>query len=1540
MPQQPPRSQRPSMPMTRRREGLYDPAFEKDACGVGFVADLKGRRSRGIVESGLQVLKNLQHRGACGCDQDTGDGAGILMQMPDAFFRGEPTFADALPPPGDYGVAFVFMPKGASQRLICHRTLEGIVAAEGQRLLGWRDVPVVSSSIGWLARSQEPVMEQLVIGRGEDTPAGDAFERALYVIRRRAENWAHTESIANDAMGFAVASCSARTIVYKGMLKSDQVEAYFPDLADPRMESALAIVHSRYSTNTSPRWSLAQPFHILAHNGEINTLRGNVHWMHAREPSLRSKLLGDDLKKTLPMQFEGLSDSAALDQVLALLVQSGRSLPHALMMLVPQAYEADDTIPPALRAFYEYHAGLIEPWDGPASLVFSDGLRVGAMLDRNGLRPARYVVTEDDRVVLASEVGVLPVHPEEVRVKGRLQPGMMLLVDLAAGRILQDDEIKRSISEAKPYASWIEEHRRTLDDLPTTAAANGDGHANGNGAVRAFDPGALLARQRVFGYTREDVVRILLPMGQDGKEPVSSMGSDIPLAVLSRRSQILPSYFKQLFAQVTNPPIDPIREKVVMSTETLLGAQANLLDETPEHARMLRLETPTLTNADMARLRAARSPGFVAETLPTLFGRAEGPAGLGPALGRLCDEAARAVDRGATILILSDRGLGEGLVPIPPLLAVAAVHHHLIREGKRTRCGIVAETGEAREVHHVALLIGFGAAAVNPYLVFETYEGLQEEGLLLDPQGAALDVAKAEENYVKAVDSGLLKIFSKMGISTLLSYRGAQVFEAIGLSDELVGRYFPGTPTPIGGIGLEVIAEESLQRMNVAYPEEPGPELPELDPGGEIMWRRRGEFHMWNPETIRKLQHSLKKKEFASYRAFADACNEEARNRCTIRGLFEVRHGRKPVPLELVEPASAIVKRFCTGAMSFGSISKEAHEALAVAMNRLGGRSNTGEGGEDPARFKREANGDSRNSAIKQIASGRFGVTANYLANAVELQIKMAQGAKPGEGGQLPGHKVDSFIAKTRYSTPGVGLISPPPHHDIYSIEDLAQLIFDLKNANPHAEISVKLVAAAGVGTIATGVAKGYADRILISGDGGGTGASPLSSIRHAGIPWEIGLAEAQQTLVRDGLRGRVRLQADGQMKTGRDVIVAACLGAEEYGFATAPLIAMGCIMMRKCHLNTCPVGIATQDPALRARFAGTPEDVINYLFFVAEEVREHLSRMGCRTLDEVIGRTDYLSVADLSDHPKARHLDLRALLEPPRVAHGAPSRQVERQPDVLADQLDWELLRHCKGALEHGNRVQRTLPITNRDRTTGTLLSYFVTKSHGEHGLREDTIDLTFNGSAGQSFGAFLARGITLRVRGDTNDYVGKGLSGGKLVVSPPPEAAYAAEENMAVGNVALYGATGGEAYFRGRAGERFAVRNSGAKAVVEGVGDHGCEYMTGGVVVVLGETGRNFAAGMSGGIAFVHDPEGRFRGRCNPEMVDLVPVEDYKDVGLLSNLINRHVHYTGSTVGGAIVDDFSTALGSFVKVFPRDYRRVLEQSRIVQRQWELING
>ncbi len=1232
-------------------EGLYDPAYEHDACGVGCLAHIHGHKSHALVEDGLLLLRNLQHRGACGCDQDTGDGAGILLQLPDNFFRGQARrYGIRLPAAGAYAAALVFLPDDADERQRCETALEQIVSQEGQALLGWRPVPVDSTVIGWLARSQEPVMKQLFIGRGPDVNNEEAFERVLYLIRRRAEIWAANESGLVDPLTCYVASCSSRTLVYKGMLKPDQLGRYFPDLRDPTLESALAVVHSRYSTNTMPQWALAHPFHFLAHNGEINTLKGNVYWLKARQAQMDSAVFGPDLARILPLQFTGLSDSATLDQAVGLLTRNGRSLPHALMMLVPEAYESQHGLDPARRAFYQYHSCLTEPWDGPASLVFTDGTQVGAMLDRNGLRPSRYVITTDDRFILASEAGVLPVAPDMVRLKGRLRPGRLIVVDTAAGRVLDDDEIKHEVCRKQPYSRWVEQNLLWLDDLPAADAV-----------VSAYTPEETKSLRRAFGYTQEDDLRILLPMANDGKEPVSSMGSDIPLAVLGQRSQLLYNYFKQLFAQVTNPPIDSLREQVVMNTETLLGGEVNLLGETSEHARLLRLRSPFLPDEDLQRIRCLDRPGLLARTISILFARSDNEAGLSTALERICAEAGSAVAHGATILILSDRGVDAAHVAVPALLATAGVHHYLLRAALRTRCSLVVETGEAREIHHFALLIGYGAAAVNPYLALAAFRGREQDHVLLDKNGAPLALDVVIRNYRKAIDQGLLKIFSKMGISTLLSYRGAQIFEAVGLGRDLIARCFTGTPSRLGGVGLEVVAREALLRHESGFPNMAPAEEAESDVGGEYAWRRRGEHHMWNPEAIQKLQHAVNRRRYADYKEFSRVAGDESRQRCTLRGLLDIRPGKKAVPLELVEPAKEIVKRFCTGAMSFGSISREAHETLAIAMNRVGGKSNTGEGGEDPARFKPDPNGDSRNSAIKQVASGRFGVTANYLANAMELQIKIAQGAKPGEGGQLPGHKVDAAIAKTRYSTPGVGLISPPPHHDIYSIEDLAQLIFDLKNANPHAEVSVKLVAAAGVGTIAAGVAKGYADRILISGDSGGTGASPLSSIRHAGIPWELGLAETQQTLVRHGLRGRVRLQTDGQLKTGRDVIVAACLGAEEYGFSTAPLIAMGCVMMRKCHLNTCPVGIATQDPVLRARFTGTPEQVIDYLFFVAEEVREHLSQMGFRSLDEIVGRPDLLAPSPhIQDHWKARHLDLGPLLKPadgPHGPHGTPPR-------------------------------------------------------------------------------------------------------------------------------------------------------------------------------------------------------------------------------------------------------------------------------------------
>ena len=1521
-------------------EGLYDPQFEHDACGVGLIARVDGRADHHIVQDALTILNRLNHRGACGCDPQTGDGAGIIVQMPDGLYR--PVLARQgveLPARGQYGVGMFFLPTEADQRVAVKATIDAIVRREGQVPLAWREVPVCSDVLGWVARSQEPAMGQLFIGAGRGLADAMAFERRLYVIRRQVEKAIWDEGSLPQKRMFYCSSCSSRTVVYKGMLRGDQLLPYYPDLSDERLSSSLAIVHSRYSTNTMPDWGMAQPFRFIAHNGEINTVRGNRAWMATREGVLSCKAIDENLKKVFPICIPGISDSASFDRALELLHMAGRSLPHALMMMVPQAWESDTTISEATRAFYRFHANLIEPWDGPASLAFTDGTLVGATLDRNGLRPSRYSLTHDGLLVLASETGVLAIDDARVRERGRLQPGRMLLVDTARGEVIGDARIKEEISARQPWGRWLDEHAIHISSL---TVGSGAGSKPPEASAGAASDVSLLSCQQAFGYTQEDLWRIIVPMAQDAQEPVGSMGTDTPLAVLSERSQLLFNYFKQQFAQVTNPPIDPIREAVVMSTRMLLGSEGNLLDETAMQARSIELDSPLLSDAQLAGLRSRVPSGFRIAELSLRM--PIGPEGvLHGAVEQLMREAADAVRGGANLLILSDVGIDAGHAAIPSLLATSAIHHHLVRNGLRSRCSLIVQTGEAREVMHFALLIGYGASAVNPWMIYRTLEQLSEQGALVSKDGAALSIEKAVANFHKAIDKGLLKVLSKMGISTLMSYHGAQIFEAIGLSAELVSRYFCGTASRLSGIGLDVIELETLKRHEVGFPRVASQETPELELGGDYMWRRRGEYHQWNPETIQKLQHAVsgadERRRFESYRQFSASAYDNSRALCTLRGLFEIQTARQRLPLELVEPAKEIVKRFCTGAMSFGSISAEVHETLAIAMNRLGGRSNTGEGGEDPVRFQRLPNGDSKNSAIKQVASGRFGVTANYLANAIELQIKMAQGAKPGEGGQLPGHKVDDYIARTRYSTPGVGLISPPPHHDIYSIEDLAQLIFDLKNANPHAEVSVKLVAEVGVGTIAAGVAKGFADRILISGDGGGTGASPLSSIRHAGVPWELGLAETQQTLVRNRLRGRVRLQTDGQMKTGRDVIVAACLGAEEYGFSTAPLIAMGCIMMRKCHLNTCPVGIATQDPVLRKRFTGTPEQVINYFFFMAEEVREYLSLMGFRSIEEIVGRMDLLKPSNLSHHWKARGLRLEEMLQLPDVAHGTPIRCVERQAERLAEQIDWDLVEQCRVSIETQQPVHLSSVIANHNRTTGTILSYHVTKRWGEKGLPEDTINIHFRGSAGQSFGAFVTRGISLRITGDANDYVGKGLSGGKIIVAPAAESGCRAEENIIIGNVALYGATSGEAYFRGRAGERFAVRNSGVRCVVEGIGEHGCEYMTGGVVVVLGQTGRNFAAGMSGGFAFVHDPQQRFASNCNPEMVDLVGVEDDADIGTLHNMISRHALYTGSVVAEGLLKDFGSALKQFVKVFPKDYRRVLSQKAEIQREWELVN-
>jgi len=1490
------------------KQGLYDPAHEHDACGVGFVVDIKGRKSHAIVSQALTVLKNLMHRGACGCEVNTGDGAGILIQMPHAFLLREcAKVGVALPAPGHYGVGLVFLPRDPAERAECQAVLERIVAEEGQRVLGWREVPTDDSAVGPTARLVEPTFRQIVIGRADSLPDRASFERKLYVIRKRAEHAVRTSALAERKF-FYIPSLSANTLIYKGMLSADQIEAMFPDVTDPLVESALALVHQRFSTNTFPSWPLAHPYRYVAHNGEINTLRGNINWMHAREAICRSALLGEDLKKVFPIVTEGGSDSAIFDNVLEFLVMAGRPLPLAVLMMIPEAWSGHESMSEARKAFYEYHGCLMEPWDGPASIAFSDGTVIGAVLDRNGLRPSRYYVTKDGVVVMASEVGVLDIPPERVLLKERLHPGRIFLVDTAEGRIIDDAELKHVYATQHPYAEWLKTYLKPLESLPAPPH------------VHAPDHETVLQRQQVFGYTHEDLRILLGPMAVNGEEPVGSMGTDTALAVLSNQPRLLYDYFKQLFAQVTNPPLDGIREQLVTQIATTIGPEGNLLEPTPEACRQLKLSTPLLDNEQLARIRHVDLPSFKAATVSMLFPMAEGAAGLTRAMEQLCRKASRAVADGYTYLILSDRGVDADNAPIPALLATSGVHHHLIREGTRVKVGLIIETGEPREVHHMALLLGYGAGAINPYLAFETLDDMIRQGLL-----PGLDDKTAVKNYIKALNKGVLKVISKMGISTIQSYRAAQIFEAIGLHRKVVDRYFSWTASRIGGIGIDTIARETLLRHERAYPARPVAP-PELAWGGEYQWRRDGEYHLFNPETVFRLQHATRSRRYEIFKEYTALVDEQNRNRATLRGLFGFKHAPSPIPLDEVEPVEAILARFATGAMSYGSISLEAHETLAIAMNRMGGKSNTGEGGEDPARYRRDDNGDWRRSAIKQVASGRFGVTSEYLVNADDLQIKMAQGAKPGEGGQLPGHKVYPWIAKVRHSTPGVGLISPPPHHDIYSIEDLAQLIHDLKNANPRARISVKLVSEVGVGTVAAGVAKAHSDVVLISGHDGGTGASPLTSIKHGGTPWELGLAETQQVLVMNKLRDRIIVQTDGQMKTGRDVVVAALLGAEEYGFSTAPLVVMGCIMMRVCHLNTCPVGIATQDPRLREKFAGRPEFVETFFRFIAEEVREHMARLGFRTMDEMIGRVDRLDVEPAVDHWKARGLDFSAILHRPAVGPEVAIRKVVEQDHALDRSLDMTvLLPMCTPTLERAEPMDIRLPIRNVNRTVGTILGSEITRRYGPDGLPDDTIRVHFTGSAGQSFGAFLPRGVTLTLEGDSNDYIGKGLSGGKIIAYPPRESTFVAEQNILVGNVVLYGATSGEAYFRGVAGERFAVRNSGALAVVEGVGDHGCEYMTGGRVVVIGATGRNFAAGMSGGLAYVLDEVGDFKTRCNLGMVDLEPVMDTEDVETIKDLLARHIRHTQSPVAARLLVDWERAQARFVKVIPKDFKRVL---------------
>ena len=1469
------------------------------------MARIDGRPSREIVEEGIEILRHLAHRGATGSDTETGDGAGILLQIPHEFLRQECSRAGVeLPAAGDYAVGMLFLTSDPDRRRLCELELERIAAEAGQPVLGWRDVPVALGQIGHLARSAAPHVRQVFLDRrGKEK---EAFERKLYIIRRRLHRRileAHGEA---DAC--YVASLSGSTLVYKGLLKGPQVSEFYLDLQDPRLASALALVHSRFSTNTMGSWRLAHPYRYIAHNGEINTLRGNLNWMRARESQLQSAVFGPDLDGIRPIVL-GESDSAAFDNALELLVLSGRTLPHSIMLMMPEAWENDDLMEADRRGFYRYHSALMEPWDGPAAIAFTDGRLIGATLDRNGLRPARYSFTRDGRVILASEEGVLHIPPEDVTRRGRLQPGRMLVVDTATHRVLDDEQAKRPVIQARPYRRWAEEGTLRLGDLPA-------------GHVRTpVEPAPLLERQRAFGYTLEDVQLLLLPMAAEGKEPDGSMGTDTPLAVLSEQPQLLFSYFKQLFAQVTNPPIDPLREDLVMSLTMSLGPELNLLEESPEHCRRVQLDQPILRDADLQALRSLDRPPFRAQTLPALFPAAQGIEGFARAIEALCERAEELVAEGVSILVLSDRGACLELAPLPTLLATSAVHQHLVRRGLRTRSTLVVETGEAREVHDFALLIGYGAVAINPYLALETVASLAENGRL-----EGLSARAAGQNYLKAIGKGLLKVMSKMGISTLSSYHGAQVFEAVGLDRELVDRHFRGTASRLGGAGLEELAGEALERHRQAFADLPV-RPPELEVGGQYQLREQGEYHQWNPVSIVSLQRAVRTGSFESFRQYADHFDAETAKLATLRGLLDFE--RAPIPLDATEAESEIVKRFATGAMSFGSLSREAHETLAIAMNRIGGKSNTGEGGEDAGRFTPDASGDSRRSAIKQVASARFGVTAHYLVNADVLQIKMAQGSKPGEGGQLPGNKVSDEIAAVRYSTPGIGLISPPPHHDIYSIEDLAQLIHDLKSANPNADVSVKLVSEVGIGTIAAGVAKAKADHITISGHDGGTGASPLSSIKHAGLPWELGLAEAQQALVENGLRGRVRLQIDGQLKTGRDVVVAALLGAEEFGFSTAPLVALGCILMRVCHLNTCPVGIATQDPVLRERFAGLPEHAINYFFFLAGQIRELMAELGFERFDDMVGRSDRLRLRPRVRRGKASRLDLSPLLLSPDAPPERAIRRREAQDHGLEHDLDVTLIEAAQAALEARQPVRLEFDIRNTHRSVGARLSGEVARRHGAEGLPDGTIEVRFRGTAGQSFGAWGVRGLTLVLEGVANDYPGKGLAGARLAVFPPPSAGHRAEDAIVVGNVALYGATDGEAFFRGMAGERFAVRNSGARAVVEGVGDHGCEYMTGGVVVVLGPTGRNFAAGMSGGMAFVLDAQDRFRRLCNQSMVAIEPVEDPEDLVLLHQLVSSHFAHTGSRVAQRVLTRWRQHLPLFLKVMPHDLRRVLEEGR-----------
>jgi glutamate synthase (NADPH) large chain len=1570
-------------------QGLYLPQYEHDNCGFGFIAQIKNKASHGIVDNALTMLENMEHRGACGCEDDSGDGAGILVQTPDKFFRKEAKrlgFADKLPKKGDYAVAMLFLPRDVAARSVCENKLATMLKHYDMNIVGKRDVPVNADACGPTPRQRMPRIVQYFVAPTEGFYDKRDFNRRLYLIRQQIENWTEFDPTAPAAAKeiFYCNLMSTNRMVYKGMLTAHQLRAFYPDLSDPDFESAFAVVHSRFSTNTFPSWRLAHPYRYLAHNGEINTLRGNRNWMKARYGSLESEKFGDELKKLFPILSDSTSDSATLDNTLQFLSVNGRELEHAMLMLIPEAWQNNQNMDADLKAFYEYHACMMEPWDGPAGVAFTDGRKLGAVLDRNGLRPARYYITKDDVLIMASEAGVIPVPAKDIVKKWRLQPGKMLLIDLEKKKIIDDSKIKSNLVDKRPWKKWIEEHLVAIESLPegVTSYEMRDTSSDKTRNLHLASSN-LLQLQHAFGYTNEDLRMLMFPMAATGQEAIGSMGTDTPLACLSDKPQLLFNYFKQLFAQVTNPPLDAIREEMVTSLYTYLGREGNLLSEEPENARLIKLKQPVISNKDLAKLRDVNRDGFKSVVIPMTFPVGEGDAGLATSLAALCDAAAAAVSEGATLLILSDRGVDAEHAPIPSLLATAAVHHHLIRLGTRTQASLIIETAEAREAHHFCCLIGYGAGAVNPYLAIQTIADLHRDGLF-PPE---IKEADAIKNYLKAANKGILKVASKMGISTVQSYRGAQIFEAIGLGMDVIDRHFVGTASRIGGVGLEVIAKESLMRHRRGFPPITVQTEDMLDAGGNYQWRRDGEHHQWNPITVARLQHAVRKAQvdldfqpagmsdiatdkdsdevihsdeatkarsdagsaspssprrsvapslfrddvFKLFKEYSRSVDDESKCRSTIRGLLQFKNCES-IPLSQVEPATSLVKRFATGAMSFGSISKEAHETIAIAMNKIGGKSNSGEGGEDAGRFAKDADGSWRRSAIKQVASGRFGVTSEYLANSDQIQIKIAQGAKPGEGGQLPGHKVDEYIAAVRHSTPGVGLISPPPHHDIYSIEDLAQLIHDCKNANPAADVSVKLVSEVGVGTVAAGVAKAKADHILISGDGGGTGASPLTSLKHCGLPWELGLAETQQVLVLNGLRSRVRLQADGQMKTGRDCVIAALLGAEEVGFSTAPLIATGCVMMRVCHLNTCPVGIATQDPELRKKFTGTPEHVINFMFFIAEEMREYMAELGFRTWDDMVGRVDKLEFADLSSHWKGQSLNLDAILHQPEVRKGDSTRKTMSQDHGIDKALDNELIKASAGVLQHActrenaPKVRAEFAVKNTHRTIGTMLSGQVAMKYGFAGLPDDTIYMKLTGSAGQSLGAFLARGITLELEGESNDYVGKGLSGGRIVVYPPADAGYKPEGNIIAGNVIGYGGIAGEIYLRGVVGERFCVRNSGISAVVEGVGDHACEYMTGGRVVVLGPTGRNFAAGMSGGIAYVYDDSGTFPSLVNQEMVDLTDPLDDEDVATLKTLLKNHADLTGSTKAKDVLAHWEKESRYFVKVMPTDYRRALK--------------